>query len=196
MDDLDTGAPYTTDADEWGAVAPVGGQGFEALPEAEHRQVRESPARMTWQIVLALLGVGAFITLVLVWLDGAGRFSDNVALLVLTGVLFTILLVEVLLLRPVYDALFRRVPPGLPLKPEEDNFIVGCPGCGTVFTITQSELDAGSFGCHNCGRAGYIKDYRLNRSNIKDEVCRTCGNKYLEYMDHSECPICHSYNAY
>lgn len=171
-------------------------QEFEAVPELEHREVRESPARMVWQIILAVVGIAAFVTLVFVWRDGAGRIDDVTALLILTGVLFVILLLEILLLRPIFDALFRRVPASLPLTPEEDNFIVGCPGCGTVFTITQDELDVGNFGCHNCGRAGYIKDYQLNRSAINEEVCRSCGNKYLEYMEFSECPICHTYNEY
>ncbi len=175
--------------DGWQPLAQPGDQVHEVV-------VRESPARMIWQIVLAVLGVGAFVALVLVWLNGTGIVSDNVALLVLVGALTIILLAEVLLLRPVYNALFGGVPASLAVTPDEDNFIVGCPGCGTVFTVTQKELDSGKFGCHNCGRPGFVKDHNLNRSTIRNEVCRTCGNKYLEYAEHSECPVCHTFNEY
>ncbi len=157
---------------------------------------RETFGRATAQGILAIIGVFAFIALFLVWRQGTTTRDEVTSLTILLILLLVILLAEILLTRPIFDALFRRVPPGLEVTPDEDNFIVGCPGCGTVFTVTEDQLEAGSFDCHNCGRTGYVKDFNLNKGHIQQEVCRTCGNKYLEYRDDSECPICHTYNAY
>lgn len=157
---------------------------------------RESFGRATAQGILAILGVFAFIALVLVWRRGTTTRDEVAALTALVMTLVVILMVQILLTRRVYDAVFRRVPAALPMTAGEDNFVVGCPGCGTVFTVTEGDLQAGRMACHNCGRAGFIKDYSLNKAAIRDEVCHTCGNKYLEYKEHSECPVCHTFNAY
>lgn len=164
--------------------------------EPEPIRVREGPGRFMAQIIFALLGIAVFAALVSVWRDGTTFTDDDMARLALIGALVVILLVELMLLRPIYDALFRRIPAGLPLKPDEDNYIVGCPGCGTVFSVTEDSVRQGEFACHNCGRPGVIKDHNLQSSTIRQEVCATCGNRYFEYREHSECPVCHTYNAY
>lgn len=136
-----------------------------------------SPQRLSDHSVAGLLGRGAWIAAVL-------------------SLLGAILLAEIVLLEPVYARLFRRVPHSLPVAPDTDNYIVGCPGCGTVFTVTEGELEEGGFACHNCGRPGYVKDHKFNRSAMQKETCRKCGNTYVEYLEHSECPVCHTFNQY
>lgn len=160
--------------------------------EAPHVTLRPSPVRITIQAVLAVIGIGIFAYLV-VLLD---RSADPGALaLVLVGLLVVILVAEVLLVESVYRRLVR-VPAPLPEPGEEDNYVLGCPGCGTVFSLTESDMEGGEFECRNCGRQGFIGDRDLNKQEIREERCENCGATYLEYKEHSECPECHTFNAY
>lgn len=169
----------------------------EAVSKRPRRRARpETFGRATAQGIMAIVAIFAFIALALVWSRGTETRSQVTALAALVMVLATILLVEILLTRSIFDGLFRGTPSGLEITPDEDNFIVGCPGCGTVFTLTANAMEAGNFSCQNCGRPGFVKDYSLNTKGIEKEVCRTCGNSYLEYRTDSECPVCHTYNPY
>lgn len=163
--------------------------------EPEAPRVRPTPARLRWQIALAIVGLAVFISLVWVWIESAS--ADLTGWLIMLVVLLAIILVaEILLFAPVSDRLFNRLPRNLPAPEDESSFVVGCPGCGTVFTVTEDELAVGEFACQNCGRQGYVKDEDLSESAIQEETCTTCGNKYFEYLEYSECPICHTYNEY
>ncbi len=180
---------------EWGDVEPEVEDDFVPMfAEGDEPVRRRSAGPVVIQFLLALVAIAVFVGIYLAWRRDA---DSTTALAAMVGVLVVILLLEILFFGPVYHTLFgRRAPRAVPMNLDDENFIVGCPGCGTVFTVDEDEVAAGSFQCHHCGRAGYVRDHDLNASQIREEVCATCGNLYHEWMEHSECPICHTMNSY
>lgn len=162
---------------------------------------RSSSQRIRSTVILALAAFGLLVFLWLAnilsnhpdgWTGGAvegwmGRGSWVGFLIVL---LVAVVAVEAMLLEPVYARL-RAPRIGAP----GDQLMLGCPGCGTVFSLEATEIDD-VFACRNCGRKGYIRDHNLSRTSIRVEMCRSCGHRYEEYQEYSECPACHTFNEY
>ncbi len=178
---------------EWGVE---GDSEDELVPIFEDPKPRKQRrlAPLIVQVVLTLVAIATFGAIFLAWRRDA---DSTTALTAFVGILVVILLLMVVFYGPVFNALFgRRVPRSLPMSMDDDNYIVGCPGCGTVFTVTPTEIEVGQFSCHNCGRNGHVRDHDLDSATIREEVCNSCGNLYHEWKEHSECPICHTMNAY
>ena len=166
----------------------------------QNRSVRTvSAGRLTAQVLLAAAALFLFGWLINVLLNhpdaGTGGMARG-SWIVLLLILLAIVLVAMLLMSDLVLDRLRGVDK-VPVSPDEDHVIIGCPACGTVFGISETQATGQEhFACHNCGREGYVRDHNLNRKRIRMEHCNTCGTDYQEYKEFSECPNCHTYNEY
>ena len=153
------------------------------------------PGRLVGQNVLAAAAVLVFGWLVHVLANhpdgGTGGLSEG------TWVALLLILLVVVLLLMVFlsDAVQDRLHGVHHVHAREGDLVIGCPACGTVFSKDPASLD-GRFRCDNCGREGTVTDHSLQRQQIRNETCTSCGHIYQEFKEHSECPACHTFNAY
>lgn len=155
--------------------------------------------RLAAQTALVLMALALFGWLINVLLNHPDAGTDAMSRgswILLLLILLVIVLVAMLLMSDLIMNRVRGVDK-VPVKPDEDSVIIGCPACGTVFGISEAQATgAEHFACHNCGREGYVRDHSLNRKRIRTEHCNTCGQDYQEYKEFSECPNCHTFNEY
>ena len=151
--------------------------------------------RSAFQVLLALLGIAAFLLL----LDVLFRYSDPVVpqvtsqlardlwIYILLGTLGCILFLELLLIGRGRD---RSEITALDADPEDGTvYILGCTACGTVF---EHQGGRGSrFRCTNCMREGQFKGGSHVQAPITHKQCTRCGNAFDAYHAEAECPVCH-----
>jgi hypothetical protein len=153
-------------------------------------------ARSALQILLAVLGIAAFLLLLDVLFNYTApvakgvtdRMSRDDWIYTLLGVLAALFLLELLFLGRGRD---KGVP-----APDAGStaasgavYLLGCPACGTVFE--HRDDGRGRFKCTNCLREGRFQGGQVVQAPIRHHDCTRCGNRFEAYHDTAECPVCH-----
>lgn len=73
---------------------------------------------------------------------------------------------------------------------DDDVYTVGCPSCGTAFTVTAEMVDRGEIHCVNCGVGGHVGSEDLDRDSVHAVTCQGCSDVYQAHTEASTCPAC------
>lgn len=147
-------------------------------------------ARSTAQLLLALLGLAAFLLLLDVLFDYADPVAKGLTDQLSRTTWITVLLITLGVLLLLELALVGRGGQAA-RRPDGPNavYLLGCPACGTVFEHVDD--GKGRFRCTNCLREGHFQPSAPLKAPVKQHVCERCGNSFEAYRDPAACPVCH-----
>lgn len=160
-------------------------------------------ARTTIQVLLAVLGLVAFLLLLDVLFNAANPVAKGITDKLARNTWIGILLASLAVLFVLELALLGRGGRRSPVQQEVFNqgtaasmqavYLLGCPACGTVFE--HKDDGSGRFRCTNCMREGNFHPGKPLKTPVRHHTCRRCGNDFEAYKDPAECPVCHLQQA-